>query len=732
MPAPDDPGARTDEARDKSLLRRAQRGEASALAELMRHHQRRAWRLCLALTLDREDAESLLIEVTRTLWSETTARGPSLDPLHTIARLARSKSATSLRRRASDNTAALVTLRPDGRAWGEASPYDAQYEQSLLAVFASWPSEDRLLLALRAFERLPQAEVARALGLNPNEATERMAGLRLRLEAAMRGEEPSGVSGEHLSPLLLSASLDGSFAGSLKDDGHELVTRHLSICEKCRDLSARLRRHEEGLRRLLAFDPGESYLQDLSRYMDQLIDAVSQGRHLPLRRVRAEVVEPPAAAPPPPSVLAADAVQPVSAAPAVAGPPAEPATPANAEMHDTLDALMAELGKGFATPRAVTRAPIEPPRTAADVMKPPSREMPRPPSREMPRPAPPAPAPVDEAVSAPKPAVAAPPPPVAEPIAAASAAPQPPIAPVTRPAIDLDATIVRAHRPRPDAAPTSPEPAIAAADRAPARENSTPRPALEPTTAARTNTEPNVPARRPPPRPLVLALAGALIVVLALYVMPPVIRVSVPEVPAPRLPRIEVVRTEDGEESKPVTHAKPARSRAAGSPTTAAPTRELASAAPSTPSAAPSPRAAAARSAAPSSESPASRDTRTPARIEPTRAQATSPVPIAAPTSAPTPTVTDSAPRSVDVEEDWPLLCGEVHDENGEPVAGARVLLADLDLGARTDRRGRFCIAAPMGDRTLTVSAQGFASVRQLVSLGRSTAELSLTLRATP
>ena len=86
----------------------------------------------------------------------------------------------------------------------------------------------------------------------------------------------------------------------------------------------------------------------------------------------------------------------------------------------------------------------------------------------------------------------------------------------------------------------------------------------------------------------------------------------------------------------------------------------------------------------------------------------------------------------VDPAADWPLLCGEVLDDTGTPVAGARVLLADLDLGARTDKRGRFCLAAPPGDRTLSVVALGFATVRQVVSLGAQTLEVRIALHPAP
>lgn len=733
MHAPADPGPRGEDARDKSLLRRAQRGEAPALAELMRHHLPRAWRVCLVLTLDRDEAEALLIEVARTFWGEALTRGPGLDTLTAITRLARARAAMTSLRRAAEAGQPLRLLRPDGRSWGEASPYDAQYEQRLLTVFTSWTAEDRLLLALRTFERLPLADVARTLALGATEPADRMALLRLRLEAAMRGEEPQSASGEHLSPLLLSASLDGTFAGSLKADGHEMVAGHLAKCAQCRDLSARLRRHEEGLRRLLAFDPGEAYFQDLANYLDQLIDAVARGRHLPLRRVQAEVVEAAAEAP-----RAAPPEAPPAPAPPTAAPTAPASAGSGAEMHATLDALMSELGKGFESPRPVSRAPIEPPRTAGEVMKPPSRELPRPVAAQPPAPLPPSapPRPAESAAIAPAPAPAAPPP-------ARGSSPR-------RRATDLEDTIIVAHRSRPSAGatstaptPSSPPPARRAEPDLgpePAHAEGAREPATSPTAAP--TTPPAARASRAP----VLALAAALIVVLALYALPPVIKVSMPDVPSPRLPRIELVR-----EGRPAGQALPVSAESgAPVPERTDPARaalEPSSARPQSAGATPPPAATvppARKSAV--ALSPARVSTTTPARpaSPPDRSAIEAPLeseparPVAHPPAAPAPSTAPgaaappSASASVDTEADWPLLCGEVLDDRGQPVAGARVLLADLDLGARTDRRGRFCIAAPTGDRTLSVNAQGFATLRQLVSLGRQGGELSLRLKPGP
>lgn len=428
-------------------------------------------------------------------------------------------------------------------------------------------------------------------------------------------------------------------------------------------------------------------------------------------------------------------------------------------MHETLDALMAELGKGFETPRTVSRAPIEPPRTAGEVMKPPSRELPRPIVAE-PAPSPPPAAIEPAAPTAPAQAMEPHAPPgFEEPVAPRGAevplsasAPTPPAAGSTlgdsprRRASDLDETIMVAHRSRPRPAVPPETPAASLPERA-SRERAEPRTGSEHAegASAAASLPPVAPtaARPSAPRALVLALAAALIAVVALYALPPVIKVSMPDVPSPRLPRIELVREREpagqplpasGESRAPVPERpEPARvspePTAVGSdgarassppPATGRPVRKETASVSAPRRSPPAP----ARTDAPSGPTaPAAPPMSSPSRtVDDPPAAATTP---ASPSAAARPT----ASPAIDTEADWPLLCGEVLDERGQPVAGARVLLADLDLGARSDRRGRFCIAAPVGDRTISVSAQGFATLRQLVSLGRQGTELSLRLK---
>jgi len=77
-----------------------------------------------------------------------------------------------------------------------------------------------------------------------------------------------------------------------------------------------------------------------------------------------------------------------------------------------------------------------------------------------------------------------------------------------------------------------------------------------------------------------------------------------------------------------------------------------------------------------------------------------------------------------------PLLCGEVLDESGAPIEGARVRLTAPPLTVRTDKRGRFCVACPAGERTFLVDAPGFVAVTRGVELTDGTFETHITLAA--
>lgn len=81
----------------------------------------------------------------------------------------------------------------------------------------------------------------------------------------------------HLTVQQLSSALDGALGGP----SLELVVRHLARCHECRDRQARLARLDDALRRLLAQDPHEFFLDDLGRRAESIVVAVARGLPVP-------------------------------------------------------------------------------------------------------------------------------------------------------------------------------------------------------------------------------------------------------------------------------------------------------------------------------------------------------------------------------------------------------------------------------------------------------------------
>jgi hypothetical protein len=89
--------------------------------------------------------------------------------------------------------------------------------------------------------------------------------------------------------------------------------------------------------------------------------------------------------------------------------------------------------------------------------------------------------------------------------------------------------------------------------------------------------------------------------------------------------------------------------------------------------------------------------------------------------------VTTPAPAGDEVER--LLLCGQVTDDSGVPVANARVSMAEIAFATRTDGRGRFCVSAPAGPHALLVESSGLATQRVPVTLSSSSMDVHIRLQ---
>lgn len=78
------------------------------------------------------------------------------------------------------------------------------------------------------------------------------------------------------------------------------------------------------------------------------------------------------------------------------------------------------------------------------------------------------------------------------------------------------------------------------------------------------------------------------------------------------------------------------------------------------------------------------------------------------------------------------MVCGEVRDRDGNPVASAQVMMSDVGVVVLTDRAGRFCMSVPVGERTLSVLAMGFLPKHRPLSVQKRTPELTIQLESAP
>lgn len=173
--------------REAGLVLSAQRGDLDALLELLRHYQRPLWRLCFAFAGDVVEGERLVQETSRRALRNLRQLPVGQPFFPWLARIARVLAVARSRRRAGDEPDTGLR-RPNGDRWssGVLGAHDLEYQKGVLAAFAGLPPDDQLLLAMRLFERLPYAEVAKIAGLSMPATMHRIAAARERIEHAVR------------------------------------------------------------------------------------------------------------------------------------------------------------------------------------------------------------------------------------------------------------------------------------------------------------------------------------------------------------------------------------------------------------------------------------------------------------------------------------------------------------------------------------------------------------------
>jgi hypothetical protein len=135
-------------------------------------------------------------------------------------------------------------------------------------------------------------------------------------------------------------------------------------------------------------------------------------------------------------------------------------------------------------------------------------------------------------------------------------------------------------------------------------------------------------------------------------------------------------------------------------------------------------------------ESAQPRDKLGAAAPSPPPSEDTSPSPGAAPPASAPPRVARSAgrpmadARELSAEVTEVQVCGRVVDGQGRAIGGAEVAVTDVGHSTTAGPDGRFCLTAPAGEHTVSVLRVGYEPLRQTVSAGPSSGDMTLALRS--
>ncbi len=179
----------TSQLSDDDCIARAQRGDASAFAELVRRFQDRVFRFLLRLTRTREDAQDLTQETFMHAYEALPKWRPDALFSTWLLRIARNLAYDMLRR---SQRVDFVTLEPEQEArlvgtapTPEAALHDVQQLRLLDAALSRLPTEQREVLLLREIEQLSYDEIAQVLDVPLGTIKSRIARARLALAETM-------------------------------------------------------------------------------------------------------------------------------------------------------------------------------------------------------------------------------------------------------------------------------------------------------------------------------------------------------------------------------------------------------------------------------------------------------------------------------------------------------------------------------------------------------------------
>ena len=179
----------TEPGRDPELLIAAQRGDLTALMQLIYTHRLALWRACLAITRHQGEAELLFQEALLQVARQLRAVPPHKPFLPWLVKLARQLDSARMRGR--PMRPPVGARRPNGEPWlaGARGAHYVEDEQRTLHAFVLLHSDDQWLLTLRLLERLSYAEIARITGVSIPRVMNRIALAREYIDHVRASED---------------------------------------------------------------------------------------------------------------------------------------------------------------------------------------------------------------------------------------------------------------------------------------------------------------------------------------------------------------------------------------------------------------------------------------------------------------------------------------------------------------------------------------------------------------
>jgi RNA polymerase sigma-70 factor, ECF subfamily len=224
---------------ETALLERARAGDARAVEDLLRRHERRLFRFGLKMCGDPEDAGDVLQETLLAMAKNVRGfRGDSSIAtwMYTIAR----SFCIKKRRRRKGAPEAFEPLRgeePDARRTPEEEAMRRQQLAALDRAVSALPPPYREVLLLRDVEGMPASDVAKVLGVRVEAVKSRLHRARAALRDAVgRGAPPREGCPDVLR--LLSRKLEGDVTPAACAE----MERHLASCPRCEALCGSMRK----------------------------------------------------------------------------------------------------------------------------------------------------------------------------------------------------------------------------------------------------------------------------------------------------------------------------------------------------------------------------------------------------------------------------------------------------------------------------------------------------------